>query len=172
MFNKLFFQIGPAEAPRTCSRSAFGPRNSQYIGQHSFVTGSPGANLQWVEDFYTRTGYGRLLAWYVRNPSRPLAMLRHTLVEDAREMRQVGLSNYRREEGQPIRALTNRFAVWSGLRSGLFRRWPYHIVVWYCVFFAVAVATIRARASRAAVTLAWFGCESRQWESASSLWRR
>ena len=72
-------------------------------------------------------------------------------------MRQNILSNCQRQDGHPAGARTIRFAVWSGFRSALFARWPYHAVGWYVLFMGGAIATVRARASRPSVRLGWLG---------------
>jgi hypothetical protein len=148
LFSKIFFQIGTAGPTARADLRELGvqPEELRYIGTHSYMPGSPALNRQWVEKFYVRTGYGRLLVWYLRHPARAARILRDTLTIDAPAMRSGNLSNYRRQEGHPAGARTHRLALWSGLRSAWLARWPYHIVVWYALFSAGAIATIRGRA--------------------------
>jgi hypothetical protein len=150
LFNKLFFQLGPAGAD--LREIGVLPEELRYIGTHSYVSGSPATDVDWINKFYARTGYGRLLAWYLRHPARAAQVLHDSLAIFAPEMRQNNLSNYRIEEGHPAGTRTNRFAFWSGLRSALQARWPYLIVVWYALFVAGAFAAIRAHPG-----LAWLG---------------
>jgi hypothetical protein len=142
LFNKLFFQIGPSGAD--LRELGVLPEELRYLGTHSYMPGSPAGDQQWVERFYAHTGYGRLLGWYLRHPGRTAQILNQTLTTDAPIMRPENLSNYRREEGRPAGARTNRFAAWSGFRSALLARWPYHIVAWYVLFTAGALAAMRA----------------------------
>jgi hypothetical protein len=153
LFNKLFYQIGPAgpQGVRDLHEIGVRPEELSYIGLHSYMPDSPAANIPWLEQFYARTGYGRLLAWYLRHPRRALEILQGTLRRDAHEMRQNNLSNYQRAEGHPRNARTSRLAVWSGFRSTLLERWPYHIVIWYALFLAGALYAMRRRQAR----LAW-----------------
>jgi len=146
LFNKLFYQIGASGPTGSADLRELGvlPEEMRYIGTHSYMPGSPALDRQWVEEFYARTGFGRLLVWYLRHPARTAQILHQTLVTDAPAIRPQNLSNYRREEGHRAGARTNRFALWSGLRSALLARWPYHIVLWYALFVAGAIAATRA----------------------------
>jgi hypothetical protein len=110
-------------------------------------TGAPTADRQWTEDFYARTGFGRLLGWYARHPADTFQVLRETLTEGAPEMRPVNLGNFRVQGGRPPGARTQRLAAWSDLRSALLRRWPWHLVLWYAAFIAVCVVIAARDAS-------------------------
>jgi hypothetical protein len=156
LFNKLFFQIGVAGPGGADDLRALGvrPEELRYIGVHAYAPGRP-TSQQWMEEFYAHTGYRRLMVWYLRHPGRTAQMLKHTLSNDAKDMRQNNLSNFQREEGRARWERTTRFAAWSTFRSTLFARWPYHVVIWYGLFVAGAIATIRQRVSRTAVRLGW-----------------
>jgi len=159
LFNKIFFQIantGP-DARADLRELGVRPEEFQYAGIHSYIPGSPALDMQWIHQFYARTGYGRLLAWYLRHPSRAARIMNDALVTDAPMMRPDNLSNFRREEGHPAGARTDRFAAWSDLRSALLARWPYHIVLWYALFTAGAIATVRGRPHTPASRVAWLG---------------
>jgi hypothetical protein len=140
LFNKLFFQIGTSADGASVLRE-LGVREDEllYIGTHSYVPGSPADNREWVNAFYRHTGYPRLFGWYLRNPGRALSIMRDVLYKDAPEMRQNNLSNFRRVDGRPRAARTNRFALWSDARSWLLNRWPWVAVIWYVVFTAGAL---------------------------------
>jgi hypothetical protein len=144
LFNKLFFQIGKSDpqGPKDLLEIGVRPEELRFIGLHSYMADSPGGDMQWLEQFYAHTGYRRLLAWYLHHPGRAIGMLKGTLTADASEMRQNNLSNYQRDEGRARQVRTGRFAVWSNFRTVLFKRWPYHIVVWYILFLAGAAAAI------------------------------
>ena len=134
MFNVLFFRLGPAGA----DLEALGvkPEELRYRGMHAYLPGVPAADRAWTEEFGRRTGFARLLGWYARHPGSTLGFLAETLKEGAPEMRPVYLGNFRAQDGRAPGARTQRFALWSNFRSGLLRRWPWHMVVWYVVFLA------------------------------------
>ena len=134
LFNKIFFQLGPMGAD--LRELGVRPEEMRLVGTHSYMPGSPALDRPWVNAFYARTGYGRLLVWYLRHPGGALRVLNQTLRTDAPAMRSENLSNYRREDGHPAGARTDRFAGWSGIRSAMLARWPYLVAVWYVVFVA------------------------------------
>src|SRR5262249_47434567 len=88
LFNKLFYQIGTAgpQGPGDLREMGVRAEELKYIGTHSFAPGTPASNIQWVEEFYSRTGYRRLLGWYLHHPKRAAGMLWHTLSIDSTEM--------------------------------------------------------------------------------------
>jgi hypothetical protein len=134
MFNVLFFRLGPAGAD--LQSLGVKPEELRYRGMHSYMPGAPTADAAWSEEFGRRTGFGRLAGWYARHPGSTLGFLAETLTEGAAEMRPVNLGNFRAPDGRAPGAHTQRFAVWSNIRSGLLRRWPWHMVAWYAVFLA------------------------------------
>ena len=134
MFNLLFYRLGPRGADLTSLGVA--PQELRYIGMHSYIPGAPASDQDWTDGFYRRTGFARLLGWYARHPGTTLGLIRDTAANDAAEMRQNNLSNFRVEAGHPPGARTQRFAAWSSLRGELLRRWPWHIAVWYALFAA------------------------------------
>jgi hypothetical protein len=134
MFNVLFFRLGPAGAD--LQSLGVKPEELRYRGMHSYMPGAPTSDAAWSEEFGRRTGFGRLAGWYARHPGSTLGFLAETLTEGAREMRPVNLGNFRAADGRAPGAHTQRFAAWSNLRSGLLRRWPWHMVAWYAVFLA------------------------------------
>ena len=139
MFNVLFYRLGPAGAD--LAPLGVRPEELRYRGMHAYLPGAPAANRAWTEEFGRRTGFARLLGWYARHPGSTLGFLAETLKEGAPEMRPVYLSNFRAEDGRAAGARTQRFALWSNWRSGLLRRWPWHVVVWYAVFLAGCMAS-------------------------------
>jgi len=139
LFNVLFYRLGPAGA----DLQPLGVRAEElrYRGMHSYIPGAPTDNRAWTEDFGRRTGFARLLKWYALHPAKTLGYLEGTLKEGGPEMRPVYLGNFRVEDGRAPAAHTGRFAVWSNWRAWLFRRWPWHIWVWYSAFLAGCVAS-------------------------------
>ena len=155
LFNKVFFQLGPMGAD--LRELGVRPEEMRYVGTHSYMAGSPALDVPWVNAFYARTGYGRLALWYVRHPVSALTILDETLRTQAPAMRSENLSNFRRADGHPAGARTNRFALWSGLRSWLFAHWPYHILVWYVAFVAGCLALRRHPSAWLALGVAALG---------------
>jgi hypothetical protein len=158
LFNKLFFQLGPSPGgSATLLELGVRPDELRYIGTHTYMTGSPALDRPWAETFAKRTGYARLMVWYLRNPGRTLRLLWDTLAKEAPDMRQQNLSNFRRQDGHRPGARTSRFAVWSDLRATLTRRWPWHMVLWYLLFVVGAILVVRAPRFAAEGRLAWVG---------------
>jgi hypothetical protein len=156
LFNKLFYQIGVAPGGAGYLRElGVRPEEMRYIGVHSFVPGSPAADRAWVESFYTRTTYSRLAGWYLRHPRIVLSTLWYVLTVDGPEFRQTNLSNFRRQDKRPPSALSDRFALWSGLRIWLLKRWPWHMPLWYTLFISATIAVLRSPRSAAERRLAW-----------------
>jgi len=156
LFNKLFWHVGMAPTGAGDLRGlGVRPEELRYIGTHSFSPGSPVQDQPWAIAFYARTGFGRLLKWYVTHPGRTARMLYRTLTEDAPPMRSHELSNFRQVDGHPPAALTSRFTVWSGFRGALLRRWPFHMVLWYVLFLLGAAAIARAGHSPIERRMAW-----------------
>ena len=154
MYNILFFRLGPAGA--NLQSLGVRPEELRYSGTHSYMPGTPTSNAQWTEEFGRRTGFARLMGWYMRHPGSTLGFLSKTLTVGAPEIRQSNLGNFRAEEGRPPGARTERFAMWSNFRAWLLRRWPWHIPVWYVVFLAGCLA-IRSPAGWVATGIAALG---------------
>ena len=154
MFNVLFFRLGPAGTDLVPLGVA--PEELRYRGMHAYMPGSPAADRTWAEQFGRRTGAARLLGWYARHPGDTIGLLAETLKDGAPEMRPVNLGNFRVEDGRAPGARTERFALWSGFRAWLLRRWPWHMAVWYVVFLAGCLA-IRSPVRRVAMGMAALG---------------
>ncbi|MEO8592070.1 MAG: hypothetical protein ABI759_02005 [Candidatus Solibacter sp.] len=140
MFNVLFYRLGPAGADLASLGVQAG--ELRYSGMHAYMEGVPVSDREWAEQFGRRTGFARLLGWYLLHPARTAQFLGDTLREGAPEMRPVNLSNFPADRGQPPGARTHRFAWWSDLRAALLRHWPWHLPLWYAVFF---VGCLRSR---------------------------
>jgi hypothetical protein len=134
MFNVLFYRLGPAGAD--LKTLGVRPEELRYSGMHAYTTGAPTTNYQWADAFGKRTGMARLLGWYTAHPRSTFGFLWKTLKVGAPEMRQTNLGNFRVGSGHAPGERTERFAAWSNFRAWLFRRWPWHIVVWYGAFLA------------------------------------
>jgi hypothetical protein len=139
MFNLLFYRLGPHGADLASLGVA--PVEMRYKGMHAYMPGVPASDREWTEHFYRRTGFARIVGWYLRHPASTFGFVADTLAVHAAEMRQNNLSNYRVEAGHAPGERTHRFALWSDLRSELLRRWPWHMAVWYALFIAGCLLT-------------------------------
>jgi hypothetical protein len=127
----------------------------RYLGTHSYVPGSPMASPQFAEEFYERTGFTKLLGWYLHNPIKTFDMVCGGLLSEAEIMRPNNLGNYRVGSGHEPHARTHRFGLWSDTRSALFRRAPWHLPLWYFLFVAACVAAILRPRSPVFTRIAW-----------------
>jgi hypothetical protein len=137
-FNVLFNRFGPAGAD--LQSLGVKPEELRYSGMHAYQEGSPAADREWTEALERRIGFGRLVGWYLRHPASTFGFLAKTMRQDAAEMRQNNLGNFRPGEGGPGQR-TNRYAAWSNFRGELLRRWPWHMVLWYVLFLAGCLAS-------------------------------
>jgi hypothetical protein len=155
MFNAIFFKLAPnSPAPQAAVREVgLGADEYRYIGTHAFSAGNPFSDLAWMRSFNDRTGYGKIVGYWVRHPAEALKALAGDLRENAPNLRQANLANYRREDGFPPGTLTRRFASWSGLRSTIYQWWPWHMVVWYAAVIAGAAANLKKHRRPAAICL-------------------
>jgi hypothetical protein len=155
LFSVIFFKLAPSSpAPEAAVREVgLGPAEYRYIGSHAFSGGSPVGDLAWLRDFNRRTSTARVMMYWLRHPRVAWNALEADLQDQAPDLRQQNLSNYRREDGHPPGALTNRFALWSNLRSALYRRWPNHILFWYAAVIVVAAANLRKHRTTALLCL-------------------
>jgi hypothetical protein len=156
-FNLIFFKIAPnsASPARDLAELGLGPADARYIGLHSFTPDTPMKNPAWVDSFRVRSNYGRVLQFYLRHPSRALAILQADLGDQAWQRRAPGLSNFQRQSGRPEGASSTSLGSWSTLRTGAFRTWPAHIVVWLVLLPPAALWLAIRDASLLRRSLAW-----------------
>jgi hypothetical protein len=157
LFNLLFYRIGsegPAAMPDLL-KLGVRPDEARYLGSHSYTPGSPMADPEFAERFYERTGFMRVLGWYLHHPAKTLRMVSDRLLWETEIMRPNNLGNYRIEAGHGPRELTHRFGLWSDMRSALFHRAPWYLPLWYGLFLAGCVMAILRRHSPAFTRMAW-----------------
>jgi len=150
LFNLIFFKLTPESVTPRQDLLELGLPDSdlKYAGTHAYMPGSPVTSPVWAADFVRRSGYGAVFRFYLRHPTRAIRILEEDLHREAYLMRCPNLSNFRRADGHPAGALTSRFASWSSLRSRLLLGWPEHLIVWYGLAIAAALAAAwRARRS-------------------------
>jgi hypothetical protein len=141
LYNLIFYKLAPASASPQSDLLELGLSASdfRYIGTYAFLDGNPTTDQVWLADFNRRTSYGAVLRFYLRHPSRPLQFLLSDLRAEAWQMRPENLSNFRQQDGHPPGARTTRFALWSSLRSRMFRWAPFHVAIWYLLLVPVAL---------------------------------
>lgn len=127
--------------------------DARYSGTHAYMPGNPMFDDQWRNQFYARTSYARVGAFYLRHPTRALRILRSDLRLEA-PLRRL-YSNFPKSYGRPPRAQTERFNTWSFLRTWLFRLWPEHVVVWYAIVILCAPWLAMRGRSRFQAALLW-----------------
>ena len=126
LFNLVFFKL--AKAPADLAELGLDASDARYLGMNAYTPGAPGDDEQYLAGLQARSGYGAVMRFYLRHPLRALGLLRDDLVNEAWQIRPVNLRNFRREdEGRRLFQMT----LWSRMRTGLFRIWPWHVVVWY-----------------------------------------
>jgi hypothetical protein len=157
LFNVLFYRIGsqgPAAMPDLLGLGVL-PDEVRYLGMHSYLPGSPMGSPQFAEQFYERTGFARLLGWYLHHPVKTFYLVRYGLLWDADIMRPNNLGNYRVDSGVGPNTRTHRFGLWSQIRSTLFHRAPWYLPLWFALFTAGCAATILQRRSPVFTRMAW-----------------
>ncbi len=150
LYSVIFFKLtAHAAAPHAALRDlGLGEAESRYIGTHPYMANSPDDDT-WFAAFYSRTGFGKVMRYWLHHPGEAVNALHADLVYHAHDLRQPNVGNFRREDGHPPFARTNAFASWSNFRSALYKRWPTHIVVWYALMIAGSLAiAIRQPRSR------------------------
>jgi hypothetical protein len=141
LFNRIFFRILPNSPDPGSDARELGvlPKELRYVGMHSFKPGAPVDDPQWREGFLARTGYGKLLSFYLHHPLRTIKYLQEDLSEEAPQMRAKNLSNFRKEEGHAPGELIQRFGFWTALRTAALRAWPEGLIHWYLAVIAVCL---------------------------------
>ena len=156
-FNLIFFKIAPnsASPARDLAELGLSAGDARYIGMHSFVPDTPMKNPAWVDSFRVRSTYGQVVKFYLRHPSRALAILRADLENETWQRRVPGLSNFQRQSGRPEGATATSLGTWSALRTWASRVWPAHVVVWLALLPPVALLLAIRDGSRWRRALAW-----------------
>jgi hypothetical protein len=153
VFSKLARQ-GPAPQ-EVLAELGLPQEDLAFIGMHAFMAQAPVLDPKWRAEFTRQTSYSAVLQWYLRHPAPTLKILDETLMVEAPQMRARNLSNYRRQDGHPPGARTDRFALWSDFRSALLRKWPHHMLAWYLLVIGGSIWIVVARRSAVQVRLGW-----------------
>ncbi len=134
-FSLIFSKLLPTSKTPSRDAAELGliDADLKYIGSRAFVPNSPTGNPEWVREFCRRDSNATLAKFYLRHPATALRFLRDDLFNEAWKIRPDNLSNYRREAGHPPGARTTRMGWWSAARSGMLKRWPAHMFLWYAL---------------------------------------
>ena len=153
VFSKLARQ-GPAPKD-VLAELGLPQEDSAFTGMHAFMAEAPVLDPTWRAEFTRRTSYRAVLQWYLHHPAPTLQILDETLTLEAFQMRAQNLSNYRRQDGHPPGARTDRFALWSDFRSALFQKWPHHMLAWYLLVIAGSIRIVATRRGSVQARLGW-----------------
>ena len=136
-YDLIFCKIAPAfpNPGQALQELGMEPADARWMGMHVYMPGNPMFDPKFSERFIAHTSYGRVLQFYLRHPSIPLSFLHADLRNEAWHRRV--FSNFRKQDGHPPGAQTDRLGSWSALRTWLFRMWPEHIVLWYAAVLFV-----------------------------------
>jgi hypothetical protein len=147
LFTVIFYKLAPNSiAPqRTVHELGLSDAEVRYIGTHAYTPGNPTVSIPWLRDFYHRSGYGKVVRYWLAHPAEAARSLRSDLDLEASQIRQRNLANYRQEDGRPPGTLARHFATWSDFRIWLYTRWPGHIVLWYALVIAGAIGVLLRR---------------------------
>jgi hypothetical protein len=160
LFNLVFDKIAAQSATPLQDLRELGldAADLRFIGMTTATPGGPASDPRWMADFARRSGFGKVIWFHLRHPARTLRILAGDLRLEAYQIRPQDLGNFRREAGLPPGTRTQRFASWSRLRTALFIRWPWHILVWYALFLGAGIKLMRgSRAAAIAVGVAAMG---------------
>jgi hypothetical protein len=167
-FNVIFLKIlshSPSPA-RDMEELGLVPDDARYIGLDSYAPGGPMEEPAWADSFRARTSYGQVLRFYIRHPSRAVAILRSDLEGETSQRYSPGLSSFREQVdgpecsaaqlGAPECSPASSLGSWSALRSWACRVWPAHLVLWFGVLLPGAlVFCLRPGTARRHQALAW-----------------
>ena len=149
----LFRSNSPSPA-RDLAELGLAAEDARYIGMNSYVRGGPMEDAGWVDRFGARCTNGRVLQFYLRHPTRALAILRADLAGQAWQRRVPGLANLARAAGRPDGAMAVSLGSWSALRTWASRKLPALIPVWL-VLLPLAALWFAFRDSPLRRALAW-----------------
>jgi len=165
-FNLIFLKIlnhSPSPA-RDMQELGLVPGDARHIGLEAYVPGGPLSDPAWEAAFRARTSYGRVLGFYLRHPSRALAILRSDLEREAWRRYTPGFASFQKpggpecsaaQFGGPECSANSGLGSWSALRSRACRVWPAHLVLWFAVLLPATLLFALRRAGAPRHSLAW-----------------
>lgn len=113
------------------------------------------------EDFYPHISHGKVLAYYLRHPSRFVEKL-EAAARDGMTIRPYYLGNYDKSAGKPPGAITSSFSIWSEWKRTWLPNKLWFIAGVYAMYYCVlAVRYLRAAKPRERIYVELFaalGC--------------
>ena len=149
LFTLIFFKLAPDAqyAPAILAELGFGPEYAKYAGLYTYQANSPMNDPVFAADFGRRASQVRIAEYYLRHPGVVLRLLKDDLHHWAKEMRSDSLGSYPRSVGKPPPARSTAFGWWSAIRSALFKKFEYHLPLWYLWVFVYGGWLLGARRS-------------------------
>lgn len=120
-----------------------GTEYAQFIGRGRTQLPDQDAEQRWWREFLGRATRAQVLLFDLRHPWRTAAMLYRDLRVAAADRKLRIFGKYGRESGYPALAQPQSFEWWTDLRSALFRRAPWHILLWFAAVIWISVAWLR-----------------------------
>jgi hypothetical protein len=159
LFNLIFTKIAPGFRDPAHDLQVFGlgPDDAKYVGTNAYQSGSPIPDAPSQKKFAERTGYFRIFRYYARHPLHAFAIMSYDLETNAIHLRPGFLTNYRFEDGFPNPTYERHFDSWSTLRSVIFKLWPSHVMIWHCIFIALAAFIAIKHPNPLVRRAAWLG---------------
>jgi hypothetical protein len=145
-YNSIFCKLMPqaSSVEIALAELALEPDDRRHIGVHAFQREAPLEDRAWRKRFEERSGYGKLLRYYLMHPYELVRRLWLTLKLHAPTLREPHFGNYRRETNMPPASKDYRVSVWSNTRAALTARWPAHLLL---IYLAAPIAAWLARTS-------------------------
>jgi hypothetical protein len=154
-YNVVFADLMPkAPDPRQVLRDLDLPESLiHFSGKDAFHPESAMRVPALREELVGSLSHRKLAGYYLKHPGVAVELVRAALEESALQ-RPKGFSNYPYSAGKPAGATTDRYAVWSGLKTTLFRAhpWVYGAVILSLCLAAMWVVWSRYRKGMLLIT--------------------
>jgi len=129
VYTLVFWRLAP-EAPDplpVLQELGLGKQELPLVHTYAYQSQTPMANPEWVRQFHSRCNYSTLLRYYLHHPSIAAHFIYQDLSDPAADMRP--FANLSPEDGFALGSQAAHFTFWTDLRSLLFRRVPWHVIV-------------------------------------------
>lgn len=148
LYQVVFYEILPHSPDPGADAAELGldPEWLRYSGTDAFRSDSPLLDADFHARFLAGSGYGKVLRFYGNHPRRLVERLDR--ISPKIWALRPSYGNLEKSDAHPARTLTDRFALWSTLRSRYFSP---HALAWLGLLYgvnAIAVAATYRRASK------------------------
>lgn len=129
LYNALFYKCLPRSSDPAADLAQLGvdPALLPYVGQHSFLPGSPMKDPQRLDQFRRQISTSKMVAYYLSHPRVAALVLLDALDEGSLQRvrmkigrREYRLGNYERSAGRLPEAQSHFLDWWSELKAALF----------------------------------------------------